>query len=114
MASDPERMRKVEIVIETVKLQKVLSIIDQAGASGYTILSSVTGRGHRGRRVGGGLTDVFHNSMVMTLVDENTAVRIVQEVRKLIRNYAGVIIVSNVDVVWPDYDHDDKVDVRKV
>ncbi len=108
MASEtgPVKIKKVEIVIETVKLQKVLSIIDQAGARGYTILPSVTGRGRRGSRAGGGLTDVFHNSMVITLVDESTAGRITEEVRKLIRNYAGVIMISDADVVWPDYDQD--------
>lgn len=102
----PKRMKKLEVVIEAVKLQQVLKIIDQAGASGYTVHPSVTGRGHRGYRRGGGVTDLYANAMVITLVDENAAVQIAEEVRKLIRNYAGVIMVSDVDVVWPDYDQD--------
>lgn len=104
----PKRMKKVEIVIEAVKLQQVLEIIDQAGASGYTVHPSVTGRGHRGYRRGGGVTDLFVNAMVITLVDENGAVRIAEEVRKLIQNYAGVIVISDVDVITPDYKQDRK------
>lgn len=105
---DPERMKKVEVVIEAVKLKKVLSIMDDAGAGGYTIVPSVTGRGHRGRRAGVALTNVFHNAMVFTLVDEPTAAKISREVKKIIQNYAGVVIVTDADVVWPDYKQDQK------
>ncbi|MEK7748223.1 MAG: DUF190 domain-containing protein [Nitrospirota bacterium] len=106
MPYDPKRMKKVEIVIEAVKLQQVLKIIDQAGASGYTVHESVTGRGHRGYRRGGGVSDLYANAMIITLVDENAAVRIAEEVRDLIQDYAGVMMISDVDVVWPDYDQD--------
>lgn len=104
--SEGKRMKKVEIVIEAVMLQQVVSIIDQAGAGGYTIVPSVTGRGHRGHRGGFGLTNVFHNAMVFTLVDEAAAAQIGQRVKKLIQDYAGVIIISDASVVWPDYDKD--------
>ncbi|MFY9269771.1 MAG: P-II family nitrogen regulator [Candidatus Manganitrophaceae bacterium] len=103
MAAEPKKMKRVEIIIEAVKLKKVLSIIDEAGAGGYTILPTVTGRGHRGRRAGVTLTNVFDNAMVFTLADEATAERISQEVKKLIQNYAGVIIITDADVIWPDY-----------
>ena len=106
MAPGGKRMKKVEIVIEAVMLQQVLSVIDQAGAGGYTVLPSVTGRGHRGHRAGIGLSNVFHNAMVFTLVDEAAAAKISQGVKKLIQNYAGVIIISDADVVWPDYEKD--------
>ena len=106
MTSDSKKMKKVEIVIEAVMLKEVISIIDQAGAGGYTILPSVTGRGHRGPRSGFGLTNVFHNTMVFTLVDEETALKISQKIKKLIQNYAGVVIISDADVVWPDYQKD--------
>ncbi len=106
MASGGKKMKKVEIVIEAIMLDQVISIIDQAGVSGYTILPSVTGRGHRGRRTGFGFTDVFNNAMVFTLTDEEAALRISQEVKKLIQNYAGMVIISDVNVVWPDYQKD--------
>jgi len=101
-------MKKVEIVIEAVMLKEVIAIIDRAGAGGYTILPSVTGRGHRGHRGGFGLTNVFHNTMIFTLVDEETAIKISQKVKKLIQNYAGVVIITNPDVLWPDYQKDKK------
>jgi nitrogen regulatory protein PII len=106
MKAEPHRMKKVEIVIETVKLPAVLSIIDRAGAGGYTIFPSVTGCGHRGRRAGIALTNVFHNSMVFTLVDEATAASIGREVKHLIQDYAGVIVITDAEVIWPDYEQD--------
>ncbi len=106
MMSDSKKMKKVEIVIEAVMLEEVLAIIDQAGAGGYTILPSVTGRGHRGHRSGFGLTNVFQNTMVFTLVNEETALKISQKIKNLIQNYAGVVIISDADIVWPDYQKD--------
>ncbi len=106
MKAGTHRMKKVEIVIETVKLPAVLSIIDRAGAGGYTIFPSVTGRGHRGRRAGIALTNVFHNSLVFTLVDETTAANIGREVKPLIQDYAGVIVITDAEVIWPNYEQD--------
>lgn len=98
-----QKMKKIEIMIESVKLDQVILIIDQAGASGYSIVSSVKGRGHRGQRAGGGLTDMFTNVMVMTVVEEPLAVKILERVKKLIQNYAGMAIVTDASVLWPDY-----------
>lgn len=106
MDSGGEKMKKVEIVIETMMLEEVVAIIDQAGVSGYTIFPSVTGRGHRGHRTGLGFTDVLNNTMIFTLTNEAAALKISQETKKLIQNYAGVVIISDVDVVWPDYERD--------
>ncbi len=93
MGTDGIKMKKVEIVIESVMIEEVISIIDQAGVSGYTILPSVTGRGHRGKRMGVGFTDVLNNTMIFTLTDETTALKISNRVKKLIQNYAGVVII---------------------
>jgi nitrogen regulatory protein PII len=101
-----QRMKKIEIVIEMVKLEKVIAIIDEAGASGYTIISAVAGRGTRGRRAGGALTDVFKNAMVVTVVDDAGAEQILRRVGKLIQNFAGMAVVTDVSVLWPDYRRD--------
>lgn len=99
-------MKKVEIVIEAIMLDEVISIIDQAGGSGYTIFPSVSGQGHRGYRTGLGFTDAFNHAMIFTLTDGAAALKISQEVKKLIQSYAGVVIISDADVVWPDYEND--------
>ncbi|HEX9757058.1 MAG TPA: P-II family nitrogen regulator [Nitrospiria bacterium] len=98
-----QTIKKLEIVIETIKLDQVIQIIEEAGASGYTILPSVTGRGTRGQRLGGGLTDVFKNAMVITLVDEAIATKILQKVERLIQNFAGMAVVTDALALWPDY-----------
>ncbi len=101
-----QKMKKIEIVIEAVRLDQVIAIIDRAGASGYTVISSVAGRGHRGRRAGGGLTDIFKNAMVITMVEETVAARILGEIEKLIQNFAGMAAVTDAEVLWPDYSRD--------
>jgi nitrogen regulatory protein PII len=101
-----QKRKKIEIVIESVKLNRVIAIIDESGASGYTILPSVAGRGHRGRRAGGGLTDVFKNAMVVTVVEDQVAAKILQQIEKLIQNFAGMAVVTDASALWPDYDKD--------
>ena len=100
------KLKRLEIVIEAVKLEKVLGIIDEAGATGYTIVSPVKGRGHRGYRQGGGLTDLFKNALIVTVVDESIAVKILSQVDRLIQNFAGIAIVTDASVLLPDYNRD--------
>jgi nitrogen regulatory protein PII len=104
VSSSMKKVKKIEIVIERVKLDRVIAIIDEAGASGYTILPSVTGRGHRGRRAGVGLTDVFKNSMVVTVVEDPVAEKILQQINRLIQNFAGMAVVTDASALWPEYD----------
>ena len=101
-----QKLKKLEIVIEAIKLDQVIAIIDEAGASGYTIVSSTTGRGQRGRRAGGELSDVFKNAMVMTVVDETTAAQILRRLETLIQHFAGMAVVTDVSVLWPNYGRD--------
>ncbi|MEO5656588.1 MAG: hypothetical protein ABIO65_10735 [Nitrospiria bacterium] len=108
MEGEPQlqKLKKLEIVIEAIKLDQVIAIIDEAGASGYTIVSSTTGRGQRGRRAGGGLTNVFRNAMVMAVVEDAVAATILKRLEHLIQHFAGMAVVTDALVLWPDYGRD--------
>lgn len=91
-------MQKVEIVIEALELPKVLAIIERAGASGYTVVPHVTGKGRRGVRGNGDLTDVFRNVLVVVVGSEAVTARIVETVVPLLTSFAGILMVSDVRV----------------
>lgn len=91
-------VKKIEIVIDSVELPKVLRALDEQGVSGYTVMGNVTGKGERGARTGDDLTDVFRNSYVMTTCPEEKLAQLVEAVRPLLGRYGGVCLVS--DAQW--------------
>ncbi|MFN3598994.1 MAG: P-II family nitrogen regulator [Aquificaceae bacterium] len=91
-------MKKVEIVVDSVFLNRVLEILERTGVSGYTVIKDALGKGERGVMAGDELTDVFKNSYIFTICTEETVNKIVQELRPLLKKVGGVCLVS--DVLW--------------
>ncbi len=91
-------MKKVEIVIDSVHLSKVLDILEKAGVSGYTVVKDVLGKGERGLMAADELTDVFKNSYLFTVCSEENAQRIAEDIKPLLKKVGGVCLIS--DVVW--------------
>ncbi len=92
-------MKKVEIVVDSLHLGKVLEFLEKQGATGYSVVKDVLGKGERGIRAGDELTDVFKNSYVFSVCDEQTARRIAQDIEKLLKKYGGVCIISDVQAI---------------
>ncbi len=91
-------MKKVEVVIDSIYLSRVLEMLEKAGVSGYTVIRDALGKGERGIMTGDELTDVFKNSYVFTVCPEETAYKIAEEVRPLLKKVGGVCLIS--DVLW--------------
>lgn len=93
-----EARKKIEVVIDSYHLDKVLEVFDKNRVGGYTVIKDVLGKGERGLMSGDELTDTFKNSYVFTVCDEKTATDIVQQLRPLLKRYGGVCLLS--DVMW--------------
>lgn len=93
-----EPMKKVEVVVDSVHLNKVLEILERQGVSGYTIIRDVLGKGERGIMAGDELTDVFKNSYIFTVCPEEVAKRIAENIKPILKKIGGVCIIS--DVFW--------------
>ncbi|QWK13609.1 MAG: transcriptional regulator [Aquificota bacterium] len=93
-----EPMKKVEVVVDSVYLNRVLDILERQGVSGYTVIRDVLGKGERGIMAGDELTDVFKNSYVFTVCSEEIAKSIAESLRPLLSKVGGVCIIS--DVLW--------------
>lgn len=90
--------KKIEVVIDSYHLEKVIEVFDKNGIGGYTVIKDVLGKGERGLMSGDELTDTFKNSYIFTVCDEEKALKIVQDIRPLLKRFGGVCIVS--DVMW--------------
>jgi len=91
--------KKIEIVVEAARAKAMIATIERAGAKGYTIVPEVSGKGNRGVRDEAVLSDVFRNVLIVVIAAEEVATRIVEASNAVLEHYAGIIVVSDVEVV---------------
>lgn len=66
-------------------------------------MPDVSGRGNRGVRDEGHLSDVFRNMLIIVIVAEEIANLIVEQSQPLLENYAGIVVVSDVEVIRDEH-----------
>lgn len=93
------RKKKIEIIVEAARARAIIEMIEDAGAKGYTVVPDVSGKGNRGVRDEAHLSDVFRNMLIIVIAAEEVASRIVEQSQSLLENYAGIVVVSEVEVV---------------
>lgn len=91
-------IKRIEIVIDSLELHKLLKILEQAGVSGYTVIRDAAGKGDRGARAGDQLTDVLKNSYIITTCAEEQLQPLVEAIRPLLKRFGGICLVS--DAQW--------------
>jgi nitrogen regulatory protein PII len=95
------KVKKIEIIINSLELNKVTRMIDDADIPGYTIIKDAQGKGLRGVIEADELTDVFKNSYVMTACSQEKAEKLIEKLRPFIAKYGGSCIVS--DAEWIEF-----------
>ena len=93
-----KKMKKIEIILESVYLNRLIELFDRKEITGYTIIRDVEGKGITGIKSADEITDVFSNNYVFTVCDEAKLMNIVEDIRRFIKKYGGRCIVS--DVSW--------------
>jgi len=96
---------KVVIVTEKILIEKIAAVIEQAGASGYTLMPA-SGKGSRGVRSSrsASVIDEFSNvKFEVITADRETAERIADEVtERYFENYSGIVHFEAVEIVRPE------------
>lgn len=94
--------KRIDIMVETPLMKRVINILDQKGVSGYTVLPVLAGKGqdgawHRDGLVGraGTLVNVF------CIVDESRVDDVVDAVFSLVEKQIGIVTVCDVQVIRP-------------
>lgn len=98
--SEPSDLKRVEIIVESRELGHVLEIVERAGATGYTVIPHVHGKGHRGVRADLGFSDVLKNVMVLVIASRPVAEAIVDGVARLLQRRAGLVCVTPVEACY--------------
>lgn len=97
------RKKRIDIVVEAARARAIIDMVEAAGAKGYTVVPDVSGRGNRGIRGEAHLSDVFRNLLIFVVTSDEVAERIVEESQQLLENYAGIVTVSDTEVVRDDH-----------
>lgn len=94
-------MKRLEIVVDTLHLSRLLSRLREAGASGYTVLPNASGFGDRGDQRADDVSGVSTNSYVLLAVPVEDAPRVIEAARLGLRKHGGICLVS--DCQWLEH-----------
>ena len=98
------RMQQVEVVVKGDDIPAVRDLFGQAGVTGWTSLSNVSGLGHSGYHQGRLLfNDKAALSMLITVVPDDRLAPLVTGLRALLEERAGVMFITETNVSRPEY-----------
>jgi len=98
------RMKEIKIIVQGEHLKFATDLLDRVGATGYTIINNVSGKGHHGFHEGHLLfNDTSSQVMIFTVVPEEKVEPILAGLRPLFERHSGVMFVADVAVSRQEY-----------
>jgi nitrogen regulatory protein PII len=92
-------MKEIKIVVQGDQLKFVTELLDRTGATGYTIINNVSGKGHHGFHEGHLLfNDTSSQVMVFTVVPDSKVEPILAGLGPLFNRHSGAMFVTDVAV----------------
>ena len=89
-------MKKVEIIIESIYINRLLEVFNTYEINGYTIIKDIQGCGGHGLKTADDVTDVFSNNYIFTVCEEEKYLSMQEDIRSFIKRYGGKCIISDV------------------
>lgn len=88
-------MQRLDLILSERALQKVLHVIDEAGAPGYSVMRHVTGKGPHGAvSESMDFSSLGANAHVIVFCEPETLAKLRDGIQPLLRYYGGVAFVS--------------------
>lgn len=92
-------MKEIKIVVQGEHLKFVTEVLDRAGATGYTIINNVSGKGHHGFHEGHLMfNDTSSQVIVFTVVPNDKVEPILAALGPLFNKHSGAMFVTDVAV----------------
>ena len=89
----------MDIIIESAQRERLIEIIRESGATGYTIYGDVDGEGMRESREDIGFDRPHKNVGVFVIGPEDLIMELVHKISEAFPNYAGIVFLSDVEVL---------------
>jgi nitrogen regulatory protein PII len=94
-----KQMKKVEIIIESVYMNRLVDLLKKNDINGYTIIKDIEGCGGHGLKTADDVTDVFSNSYVFTVCEEEKLLSMQDSIKSFIKKYGGKAIISDASLL---------------
>lgn len=91
-------VKKLEIIIDSLRLKQVIKILEANGINGYTVLDDIRGKGERGVQGGGSFSEAFENCYLITTCPPEMIEEIADKLRPLLEEGGGVCFIT--DALW--------------
>jgi len=88
-------MKKVEVIIEAVYINKFLAFMNKHGVDSYTLIKDIEGKGGHGLKLADDITDVGANDYIFAVVEEDEYLKFKEELRSFIKKYGGKCFVTD-------------------
>jgi PII-like signaling protein len=92
-------VKRLEIVIDSLHVDQVLTGLRAAGVDGYTVVRGASGWGDRGHRQPDGVSGVFENCVVLCVVEPHLIGDALDRVRPILKRHGGVGVVSEAEAI---------------
>jgi nitrogen regulatory protein PII len=90
-----EKMKKVEVIIESIYTNRLLEIFRQSGVTGYTIIRDIEGYGSHGLKTADEANSLLSNNYIFTVCREEKFSKMIEKIRSFIDRYGGKCIISD-------------------
>jgi nitrogen regulatory protein PII len=90
-----KKMKKVEIIIESIYLKRLVELLKKSEVSGYTIIKDIEGYGGHGLKTADEANDLLSNTYIFTVCEEEKIENMIEKIRSFINTYGGKCIISD-------------------
>jgi nitrogen regulatory protein PII len=91
--------KRIEIIVEAVRAEAVTALLDRLGATGWTMLPVISGRGRQGLRRGGDLGGAMDNVLVLCIASAAVAEQVLAAEQELLGARPAIVTVSDCQVL---------------
>ena len=91
-------VKRLEIIVSSREMHKILTKLDEAGISGYSVIRDVTGRGHRGAVSDDSdfAATTLSNVYILSFCASEKVKPVLEQINPLLNRFGGVCYLSEV------------------
>lgn len=93
--------KRISVIVESTYRDKVIELIENSGASGFTVYKGIYGKGRHGIKENrGGLSDFSGNVEIVSITSPGVADRILRGLQRMMeRDIVLIVHVADVQVI---------------
>lgn len=105
-------MKKVEVIIEAVYVNRLIELFKKNDINGYTVIKDIEGYGGHGLKTADEVTDVFSNILVFTVCEAQQFDGMEIDIRKFLEKYGGKCILSDVMLLLGEKQRRERINLQ--